>query len=96
MGLPQPATLILPSQQQLRGAMRLPTVIKTSDGTADRGVWFVRNAEDLENALTELTAGDVPAAIGDKLVWHGAMSIDYLIKDGDATPLLIACNPCLR
>ena len=43
---------IVTSEQQLRGAMRLPTVIKTSVGTASRGVWFVRNADDLENALT--------------------------------------------
>jgi hypothetical protein len=66
MGLPQPATSIVTSEQQLRGAMRLPTVIKTSVGTASRGVWFVRNADDLENALTKLAAGD--AFAGEVLV----------------------------
>jgi predicted ATP-grasp superfamily ATP-dependent carboligase len=66
MGLPQLATSIVTSEQQLRGAMRLPTVIKTSVGTASRGVWFVRNADDLENALTELAAGD--AFAGEVLV----------------------------
>jgi biotin carboxylase len=124
-------------------------VIKTSVGTASRGVWFVRNADDIENALTELAAGnafagevlvqeliagatekaqlvfchrrligfhayrpiaigigeavkqsvarpkvrDIIAAIGEKLARHGRMSIDYLRKDRDATPLLIDCNP---
>jgi hypothetical protein len=139
------------SAQQLRGAMRLPAVIKTSVGSASRGVWFVRSADDIENALTELAAGDafasevlvqeliagatekaqsvfchrrligfhayrpigigigggeavkqrvarakvrdIIAAIGEKLAWHGGMSIDYLRKDRDATPLLIDCNP---
>jgi glutathione synthase/RimK-type ligase-like ATP-grasp enzyme len=66
IGLPQPATSIVTSEQQLRGAMRLPTVIKTSVGSASRGVWFVRNADDLENALTELAAGD--AFAGEVLV----------------------------
>jgi predicted ATP-grasp superfamily ATP-dependent carboligase len=153
MGLPQPATSIVTSAQQLRGAMHLPAVIKTSVGTASRGVWFVRNTDELENALTELAAGnafagevlvqeliagttekaqsvfchgrligfhayrqitigigggeavkesvarpmvrDIIAAIGAKLAWHGAMSIDYLIRERDATPLLIDCNPRL-
>lgn len=38
--------------------MRLPTVIKTSVGTASRGVRFVRNADELEKAQTEFAAGD--------------------------------------
>ena len=54
------------SEQQLRGAMRLPAVIKTSVGTASRGVWFVRSADDIENALIELAAGD--AFAGEVLV----------------------------
>ena len=153
MGLPQPATSIVTSEAQLRDAMRLPAVIKTSIGTASRGVWLVRNADDLDRALTELAAidafagevlvqeliagatekaqsvfchgrligfhayrqitsgigggeavkgsiarpqvRDIIAAIGEKLAWHGAMSIDYLMKDRDATPLLIDCNPRL-
>jgi len=153
MDLPQPATSIVASEQQLRGALRLPAVIKTSVGTASRGVWLVRNAVDLESALTELAAcdafagevlvqeliagatekaqsvfchglligfhayrqiamgigggeavkesvarprvRDIIAAIGENLGWHGAMSIDYLIRERDATPLLIDCNPRL-
>ena len=66
MGLPQPATSIVTSEAELRGAMRLPAVIKTSVGTASRGVWFVRNADDLEGALTELAASD--AFAGEVLV----------------------------
>ena len=31
----------------------------------------------------------------ERLAWHGALSIDYLMPDGDATPLLIDCNPRL-
>jgi len=153
LGLPQPATSIVKSEQQLRDAMRLPAVIKIAVGTASRGVWFVRNAGDLENALAELAAGnafagevlvqeliagatekaqsvfchgrligfhayrqimvgigggeavkesvsrpkvrDVLAAIGEKLAWHGAMSIDYLMPAREATPRLIDCNPRL-
>jgi hypothetical protein len=44
--------------QALRDAIRFPAVIKTAVGTASRGVWFVRNANDLESALRELDAGD--------------------------------------
>lgn len=35
------------------------------------------------------------AAIGEKLAWHGALSIDYLMPDGSDAPLLIDCNPRL-
>jgi hypothetical protein len=54
LGLPQPATRIVGSESQLRDAIRLPAVVKTSLGTASRGVWFVRDAADLERALHEL------------------------------------------
>jgi predicted ATP-grasp superfamily ATP-dependent carboligase len=43
LGLPQPATRILKSESDLRGAIRFPAVIKTSVGTASRGIWFARN-----------------------------------------------------
>ena len=56
MGLPQPATTIGTSEDELRGAVRLPCVVKTSVGTASRGVWLVRNASDLEAALQDLDA----------------------------------------
>ena len=58
LGLPQPPTTIVTSAAQLRDAIRFPSVVKTSVGTASRGVWFVRHADDLESALRELSAGD--------------------------------------
>jgi predicted ATP-grasp superfamily ATP-dependent carboligase len=58
LGLPQPPTAIVKSEQELREAIRFPCVVKTSVGTASRGIWFVRNAPDLEGALHDLDAGD--------------------------------------
>ncbi len=55
--LPQPSTRIVTSAQGLRDAIRYPSVVKTSVGTASRGIWFVRNADDLEIALRDLDAG---------------------------------------
>lgn len=153
MGLPQPATRIVKSAAELRDAAQFPCVVKTSVGTASRGVWFVRNPEDLELALRDLTAGggladevlvqDLVAgatekaqavfgrgqllgfhayrrvaagagggeaikqsvrrpeirarvaAIGQRLAWHGALSVDYVVPDDGGTALLIDCNPRL-
>ena len=150
--LPQPQTSIVSSESALRAAIRFPGVIKTSVGTASRGIWFVRNARDLDAAASELAASDAFAdevlvqewiagtvekaqsvfccgqllgfhayrqiaagvgggeaikesvsrpgiramleQIGQRLNWHGALSIDYLMPD-DATPRLIDCNPRL-
>jgi hypothetical protein len=33
--------------------------------------------------------------IGRQLDWHGALSVDYILADDDATPYLIDCNPRL-
>jgi hypothetical protein len=33
--------------------------------------------------------------IGQRLDWHGALSVDYIVSDDDAKPLLIDCNPRL-
>jgi biotin carboxylase len=57
LNLPQPPTRIVTSAQALRDAIRFPSVIKTSVGTASRGIWFVRDQRDLEVALRELNAG---------------------------------------
>ena len=46
------------SVEALRDAIRFPAVIKTPIGTASRGVWFARNADDLESALRDLCASD--------------------------------------
>ncbi|MBR1228118.1 MULTISPECIES: hypothetical protein [unclassified Bradyrhizobium] len=56
--LPQPPTRIVKSARALRDAIGFPAVVKTSIGTASRGVWFVRNTDDLEIALCDLDAGD--------------------------------------
>jgi biotin carboxylase len=66
LGLPQPRTAIVTSETELRAAVRFPAVIKTSIGTASRGIWFVRNARDLDAAVSELAAGD--AFAGEALV----------------------------
>jgi predicted ATP-grasp superfamily ATP-dependent carboligase len=58
LALPQPPTRIVKSPQVLREAIRFPAVVKTSVGTASRGIWFVRNADDLEDALRDLAASD--------------------------------------
>jgi predicted ATP-grasp superfamily ATP-dependent carboligase len=158
LGLPQPITRIVKSADELRHVVRFPAVVKTSVGTASRGIWFVRNEADLEGALQELSAQHLSAngvfadevlvqewvagttekaqavfcrskligfhayrqiaagagggeaikqsvsrpqvrahlaTIGEKLAWHGALSVDYVLPDDSATPLLIDCNPRL-
>jgi predicted ATP-grasp superfamily ATP-dependent carboligase len=153
LGLPQPATRIVKSENELRDAIKFPAVVKTSVGTASRGIWFVRDEADLEDALQnlnasgafadevlvqELVAGITEKAqavfcrgqllgfhayrqiaagagggeaikqsvsrpvvrhflttIGEQLAWHGALSVDYVMPDDNATPLLIDCNPRL-
>jgi predicted ATP-grasp superfamily ATP-dependent carboligase len=153
LGLPQPATAIVHSASELRDAIKFPSVVKTSVGTASRGIWFVRNEVDLEGALQELSvkgafadevlvqesvAGTTEKAqavfcrgkligfhayrqiaagagggeaikqsvsrpevradvemIGQQLAWHGALSVDYVLRDDSDTPLLIDCNPRL-
>src|SRR5260370_3077570 len=158
LGLPQPATRIVKSADELREAIKFPSVVKTSVGTASRGIRFVRSEADLDDALRDLDAqglnvngafaGEVlvqefvagttekaqavfcrgkllgfhayrqiaagagggeaikqsvsrPVVrtlltrIGEKLAWHGALSVDYVMPDDGATPLLIDCNPRL-
>ncbi|HEY2247818.1 MAG TPA: hypothetical protein VGH70_10265 [Bradyrhizobium sp.] len=151
--LPQPATMIVRSESELCAAVRFPAVIKTSIGTASRGVWFVRDARERDEAVRELVAADAFAdevlvqdyvaattekaqsvfchgglvgfhayrgialgvgggesikesvsrpqvramlgKIGQRLAWHGALSVDYLMPETNPTPLLIDCNPRL-
>jgi biotin carboxylase len=48
----------------LRDAVHFPCVIKTSIGTASRGVWFARDADGLAQALQELdAAGAFPGEV---------------------------------
>ncbi len=128
-------------------------MVKTSIGTASRGIWRVRDDDELTEAMRELDAigafdGEVLvqdlvagatekaqavfcrgelkgfhayrqiaagagggeaikqsvtrpvvrahlATIGQRLAWHGALSVDYILSDDDTTPRLIDCNPRL-
>jgi predicted ATP-grasp superfamily ATP-dependent carboligase len=56
--LPQPATRIVRSEKELRDAAVFPCVVKTSIGTASRGVWFVRDEDGLARALQDIGAHD--------------------------------------
>src|SRR3954451_645416 len=58
LGLPQPRTEIVKSAQALRAAIRFPAVVKASVGTASRGIWFVRHAGDIKDALRDLESSD--------------------------------------
>jgi hypothetical protein len=49
------------SADELRHVVRFPAVVKTSVGTASRGIWFMRNEADLEGALQELSAQHLSA-----------------------------------
>jgi predicted ATP-grasp superfamily ATP-dependent carboligase len=158
LGLPQPTTRIVKSAGELRDAMTFPCFVKTSVGTASRGVWFVHNEADLEAALRELRVQGISTSgvfadevlvqefvtgatekaqavfyrgklvgfhayrqiaagagggeaikqsvsrpqmrahvglIGERLGWHGALSVDYILREDDAAPRLIDCNPRL-
>jgi hypothetical protein len=66
LGLPQPHTLIVGSEPELRAVIRYPAVVKTSLGTASRGVWLVRDESALEVALRDLADSD--AFAGEVLV----------------------------
>jgi biotin carboxylase len=56
LDLPQPPTRILKSQSEPRGATRFPAVVKTSVGTASRGIHFVHNESELASALHRIDA----------------------------------------
>jgi len=51
--------------------------------------------EAIKQSVSRPNIRGMLAAIGDKLSWHGALSIDYLMPDNDTQPLLIDCNPRL-
>ena len=65
LGLPQPATWIVTSGGELRDAVRFPCLVKTSVGTASRGVWLLRNDADLERCLRDL---DTSGAFADEVL----------------------------
>jgi predicted ATP-grasp superfamily ATP-dependent carboligase len=150
--LPQPATRIVKSPSELRDAVHFPCVVKSSIGTASRGIWFVRDDNGLMQALQDLGAKDAfadgvlvqdlvigatekaqaiffrgkllgfhayrqiaagagggeaikqsvrrpglradVATIGERLGWHGALSVDIIMQDA-GPHLFIDCNPRL-
>jgi predicted ATP-grasp superfamily ATP-dependent carboligase len=73
LGLPQPPTQIVRSEAELRAVARFPSVVKTSVGTASRGIWVARSADDLEGALQDLRAI--------RLSTNGAFADDVLLQD---------------
>jgi len=154
LGLAQPETRIVADAGDLRAVDQFPVVVKTSIGTASRGVWMVRDRSELHAAADALAGADAfadevlvqmfvegavehaqgvfcrgrlvaihacrqvargagggdaikqsihrPAVrahlarIGERLAWHGALSVDYIIpSDGLDVPLYIDCNPRL-
>jgi hypothetical protein len=76
--LPQPRTFIATSEAQLHAAVRYPCVVKTSVGTASRGIWFVYSAYDLETVLRNLHALGLSA--------NGAFADEILLQDFVAGP----------
>ena len=58
LDLPQPPTRIVTSAPALREVVRYPVVVKTSVGTASRGICFFRHADDLKRALRDLESSD--------------------------------------
>lgn len=152
LGLRQPATRIVTSPSELRDAVRFPCVVKTSIGTASRGIWFVPDGAGMTQALRDLGTNDAfadlvlvqdwvagatekaqaiflrgrllgfhayrqiaagagggeaikqsvrrslvradVAAIGERLAWHGALSVDTIMPE-DGSHLFIDCNPRL-
>jgi len=78
LGLPQPPTRIVQSEAELREALRFPCVLKTSVGTASRGVRFVRGASDFEHALSDLRAPGLGV--------NGEFADEILVQDFVAGP----------
>lgn len=58
LGLPQPATRVVRSVEELLAVKRLPMVLKTPIGTASRGTWIIKNDAQFHNAVVEITAAN--------------------------------------
>jgi predicted ATP-grasp superfamily ATP-dependent carboligase len=54
LGLPQPPTSLIATADDLRAIKSFPVIVKTPIGTASRGVWPVRTADDLSQTIAEL------------------------------------------
>jgi len=55
----------------------------------------IGGGEAIKQSVSRPNARTLLATIGEKLAWHGALSVDYVVPDDGATPLLIDCNPRL-
>ena len=51
--------------------------------------------EAIKQSVGRPQVRELLATIGEKLAWHGALSVDYILPDDDATPRLVDCNPRL-
>lgn len=58
LGLPQPVTHLARSEAELRAVVRFPCVVKTTIGTASRGIWFVQDDPGLMRVVEDLDARD--------------------------------------
>ena len=58
LDLPQPPTRFVTSRAEIEAIDRFPAVVKIPIGTASRGVWMVRGAQDLPAVLRQLDACD--------------------------------------
>ncbi|HET7156487.1 MAG TPA: hypothetical protein VFI87_14075 [Hyphomicrobiaceae bacterium] len=54
LGLPQPATRVVANADELIDQKRFPMIVKTSVGTASRGIWIIKEEAQFERALIEL------------------------------------------
>jgi len=63
LDLPQPVTTFVASPEDARAAARFPIALKSALGTAGRGTFIVRDAAEMERALSTLAAQDAFADI---------------------------------
>jgi predicted ATP-grasp superfamily ATP-dependent carboligase len=55
----------------------------------------ISGGESIKESVARPNIRVMLETIGKRLDWHGALSIDYLMPEHDATPRLIDCNPRL-
>src|SRR5262245_23265332 len=49
----------------------------------------------IKDSVEHAAVRDDLARIGAQLTWHGALSVDYIVRHGDDVPVYIDCNPRL-
>jgi hypothetical protein len=55
----------------------------------------VGGGEAIKESVSRPNVRAMLERIGERLAWHGALSVDYLLPERDPTPHLIDCNPRL-